>query len=187
MEQKERMDQGLIYDPADNRISREQTSCLDAQYEFNATRPSEMKKRAALLKQMLGAIGENCYIEPPFRANWGGKHVYMGNNVYANFNLTVVDDGNIYIGDNVMFGPNVTIATANHPILPELREKGLQYNKDVHIGKNVWIGAGVVIVPGITIGNRFRHWCRQCGCEGYPCKCCRCRKPVPCSAGNQPA
>lgn len=118
-----------------------------------ATRPSEMKKRAALLKQMLGAIGENCYIEPPFRANWGGKHVYMGNNVYANFNLTVVDDGNIYIGDNVMFGPNVTIATANHPILPELREKGLQYNKDVHIGKNVWIGAGVVIVPGITIGN----------------------------------
>ena len=130
MEQKERMDQGLIYDPADNRISTEQTSCLDAQYEFNATRPSEMKKRAALLKQMLGAIGENCYIEPPFRANWGGKHVYMGNNVYANFNLTVVDDGNIYIGDNVMFGPNVTIATANHPILPELREKGLQYNKD---------------------------------------------------------
>ena len=66
MEQKERMDQGLIYDPADNRISTEQTSCLDAQYEFNATRPSEMKKRAALLKQMLGAIGENCYIEPPF-------------------------------------------------------------------------------------------------------------------------
>ena len=91
MEQKERMDQGLIYDPADNRISTEQTSCLDAQYEFNATHPSEMKKRAALLKQMLGAIGENCYIEPPFRANWGGKHVYMGNNVYANFNLTVVD------------------------------------------------------------------------------------------------
>ena len=83
MEQKERMDQGLIYDPADNRISTEQTSCLDAQYEFNATRPSEMKKRAALLKQMLGAIGENCYIEPPFRANWGGKHVYMGNNIKA--------------------------------------------------------------------------------------------------------
>ena len=77
----------------------------------------------------------------------------MGIIVYANFNLTVVDDGNIYIGDNVMFGPNVTIATANHPILPELREKGLQYNKDVHIGKNVWIGAGVVIVPGITIEN----------------------------------
>ena len=75
MEQKERMDQGLIYDPADNRISTEQTSCLDAQYEFNATHPSEMKKRAALLKQMLGAIGENCYIEPPFRANWGGKHM----------------------------------------------------------------------------------------------------------------
>lgn len=187
MEQKERMDQGLIYDPADNRISTEQTSCLDAQYEFNATRPSEMKKRAVLLKQMLGAIGENCYIEPPFRANWGGKHVYMGNNVYANFNLTVVDDGNIYIGDNVMFGPNVTIATANHPILPELREKGLQYNKDVHIGKKCLDRSRRRDCSRYYNREQFRHWCRQCGCEGYSCKCCRCRKPVPCSAGNQPA
>lgn len=73
--------------------------------------------------------------------------------MYANFNLTMVDDGNIYIGNGAMFDPNVTIATANHPIVPELREKGLQYNKDVHIGNNVWIGAGVVIVPGITIGD----------------------------------
>lgn len=73
--------------------------------------------------------------------------------MYANFNLTMVDDGNIYIGNGAMFDPNVTIATANHPIVPELREKGLQYSKDVHTGKNVWIGAGVVIVPGITIGD----------------------------------
>jgi galactoside O-acetyltransferase len=77
----------------------------------------------------------------------------MGDYVYANFNLTLVDDGNIYIGDKVMFGPNVTVATANHPILPELREKLLQYNKDIHIGNNVWIGSGAVIVPGITIGD----------------------------------
>lgn len=153
MEQRERMDMGLIYDPADRTIMEEQTSYLDTLYEYNMTRPSELERRTDLLKKMLGAIGEGCYIEPPFHANWAGKHVFMGNAVYANFNLTVVDDGNIYIGDKVMFGPNVTIATANHPILPELRDRALQYNKDVHIGSNVWIGAGVVIVPGVTIGD----------------------------------
>lgn len=153
MTQRERMDLGLIYDPADRAIMDEQISYLETLYEFNHTRPSEAEKRAALLKRMLGAMGEGCYIEPPFHANWAGKHVFMGSFVYANFNLTVVDDGNIYIGDRVMFGPNVTIATANHPILPKFREKGLQYNKDIHIGSNVWIGAGAVIVPGITIGD----------------------------------
>lgn len=77
----------------------------------------------------------------------------MGELCYANFNLTLVDDGNIYIGDKVMFGPNVTVATANHPILPELRDRMLQYNKDVHIGNCVWIGANTVIVPGVSIGD----------------------------------
>lgn len=153
MTQKGRMLAGKIYFPGDEDIMAEQTACLDRLYDFNTSRPGEMEKRTRLLKEMLGAVGENCYIEPPLHANWAGKHVFMGNNVYANFNLTMVDDGNIYIGDSVMFGPNVTIATANHPITPGLREKGLQYNKDVHIGNNVWIGAGVVIVPGITIGD----------------------------------
>lgn len=153
MTEKERMETGIIYDPGDEEIMKEQSGCLELLYDFNATRPSEMEKRGALLKQMFGAIGEGCYIEPPFHANWAGKHVFMGNYVYANFNLTLVDDGNIYIGDGVMFGPNVTVATANHPIIPELRKKALQYNKEVHIGNNVWIGAGTVIVPGITIGD----------------------------------
>ena len=106
-----------------------------------------------MLKEMFAEIGEGCYIEPPLRANWGGKNVHFGKFVYANFNLTVTDDGNVYIGDKVMFGPNVTIATANHPINPELRARGLQYNKDVHIGENVWIGANTVIVPGVRIGK----------------------------------
>lgn len=153
MTERERMDAGLIYDPGDSAIMEEQSSYLELLYEFNATRPSEPEKRAELLKKMFGKIGKGCYIEPPLRANWAGKHVFLGNGVYANFNLTLVDDGNIFIGDKVMFGPNVTIATANHPILPALRERGLQYNKDVHIGNNVWIGAGVIIVPGITIGD----------------------------------
>ena len=153
MTERERMDAGLIYDPGDSAIMEEQGSYLERLYEFNATRPSELEKRAALLKKMFGKIGEGCYIEPPLHANWAGKHVFLGDGVYANFNLTLVDDGNIFIGDKVMFGPNVTIATANHPILPVLREKGLQYNKDVRIGNNVWIGAGVIIVPGVTIGD----------------------------------
>lgn len=82
-----------------------------------------------------------------------GRHLHLGSGVYINFNMSLVDDGHIYVGDKVMFGPNVTIATANHPIDPELRARALQYNKDVRIGDNVWIGAGVTIVPGVRIGD----------------------------------
>lgn len=153
MSEKERMEAGLIYDPGVEEIIMEQSSYLETLYDFNATRPNEMDKRNELMQEMFAEIGEGCYIEPPFHANWGGKHVHLGNRVYANFNLTLVDDGHIYIGDYVMFGPNVTVATANHPIEPGLRKKAYQYNKDVHIGNNVWIGAGVVIVPGVSIGD----------------------------------
>lgn len=153
MTNKERMAAGLIYDPGDENILNEQAQCLELLYDFNATRPSEGEKRQALMKKMFGGLGENCYIEPPLHANWAGKHVYLGDWVYANFNLTLVDDGDIYIGERTMIGPNVTIATANHPIFPELREKALQYNKEVRIGRNVWIGAGAVIVPGVSIGD----------------------------------
>lgn len=153
MTQKERMEAGLIYDPADEEIMNEQVQRLEWMFEFNSTRPSEGEKREKLLRRMLGDMGEGCYVEPPFRANWAGKHVHLGNHVYVNFNLTVVDDGDVFIGDRVMFGPNVTIATANHPISPKLRARALQYNRSVTIGANVWIGAGAIIVPGITIGD----------------------------------
>ncbi len=79
--------------------------------------------------------------------------MHFGDNVYANFGLTMVDDTHIYVGDHTMFGPNVTVASAEHPVLPELREKAYQFNMPVHIGKNCWIGAGAVIVPGVTIGD----------------------------------
>ena len=142
-----------LYLPMDDSIMREQLNCLEKQYEYNLTRPHEQEKRQALLKEMLASVGEGCYIEPPLRANWGGHHVHFGNNVYANFNLTLVDDTYIYVGDHTMFGPNVTVATGAHPILPELREQGYQYNASVRIGKNCWIGAGAVILPGVTIGD----------------------------------
>lgn len=144
---------GDLYLPSDPEILKEQNHYLDLLYDFNHTRPTETDRRQALLKELFGDIGEGCYIEPPFHANWGGHHVHFGNHIYANFNFTAVDDTHIYIGDHTMIGPNVTIATAGHPILPELREKEYQYNLPVHIGKNCWLGAGVIILPGITLGD----------------------------------
>lgn len=153
MDIKQKMHNCELYLPMDEDIMREQLLCLEKLYDFNATRPLEFERRAQLLKEMFAEIGENCYIEPPLHANWGGHHVHFGKNIYANFNLTLVDDTHIYVGDYTMFGPNVTIATGGHPILPELREQGYQYNAPVRIGRNCWIGAGTVIVPGITIGD----------------------------------
>ena len=147
------MHTGDLYNPGDPQIHREQQLRLDRLYDFNQTRPTEMEKRDALLRQMFAEIGEGCYIEPPLHANFGGRHVHFGKWVYANFNLTLVDDTHIYVGDDTMFGPNVTIATAGHPINPELRSRGLQYNMPVHIGRNCWLGAGVMVMSGVTIGD----------------------------------
>lgn len=144
---------GGVYLPTDESILREQALCLEKLYDFNATRPLEIKKRTEMLKNMFAEIGEDCYIEPPLHSNWGGRHVHFGNGVYANFNLTLVDDTHIYVGDDTMIGPNVTLATAGHPVLPELREKGYQYNESVRIGKNCWLGAGVIVLPGVSIGD----------------------------------
>ncbi|MBQ9416193.1 MAG: sugar O-acetyltransferase [Clostridia bacterium] len=149
----ERMVKGLIYDPADEEIQNAQLPFLDKLWQFNQLKPSDMEGKQRYMREVFAECGENCYIELPFHANWGGRHVHFGSDVYANFNLTLVDDGHIYVGSHVLFGPNVTIATANHPIDPELRSRGLQYNKDVSIGDNTWIGAGAVIVPGIKIGK----------------------------------
>ena len=153
MTQYERMTAGLIYDPADPEIVDEQSSYQEGLWEFNQLRPSEADKKQAYMHRVFAECGENSYIELPFRANWGGRHLHLGSWVYVNFNLTLVDDAQIYIGDRVKIGPNVVITTASHPVLPELRLKGWQYNKDIRIGDNVWIGAGAVILAGVRIGN----------------------------------
>ena len=153
MTQIEKIHSGNIYNPADDEIMELQLQCLDKLYDFNMTRPTQLDKREEMLKGMFAEIGENCYIEPPLHSNWGGKHVHFGKNVYANFGLTLVDDTHIYVGDGTMFGPNCVIATAGHPIDPGLRERQLQYNIPVHIGKNCWLGAGVLVMPGVTIGD----------------------------------
>lgn len=142
-----------LYLPTDATIMQEQLYYLDLLYAYNQIKPSQIKQKEEMLKKMFAEIGEGCYIETPFYANFGGHHVHFGKKIYANFNLTLVDDTHIYVGDYTMFGPNVVLATAGHPILPQLREKGYQYNAPIHIGKNCWLGAGTIVLPGITIGD----------------------------------
>ena len=153
MSEKDKQHTGEVYFPGDPEILEEQIQYQEKLYDYNQTRPSEQKKRTNLLKEMFAEIGENCYIEPPFHANFGGHHCHFGKNVYANYNLTAVDDTHIYVGDNTMIAPNVILASAAHPLYPEERRKGYQYNQPVHIGKNCWLGAGVIVVPGVSIGD----------------------------------
>ena len=153
MTEREKIHSGDIYWPSDESIMTEQLGYLDLMDEYNRTPRRLQKERGEMLKKLFAEVGENCYIESPFFANWGGHHVHLGSNVYANAGLKLVDDTHIYIGDCTMLGPNVVLATAGHPIDPELRGRGLQYNLPVRIGRNCWLGAGVIVMPGVTIGD----------------------------------
>ncbi len=153
MTEYEKMLEGKIYDPLDPEIQKEQFPFQDKLWEFNQLKPSDLEKKESYMKEVFAECGEGCYIELPFHANWGGHHVHFGSGIYVNSNMTMVDDAHIYVGDKVMCGPNVSVITASHPIEPELRARGLQYNRDVHIGDNVWIGTGVIILPGVHIGK----------------------------------
>lgn len=134
MTETEKMEKGLVYDCSAEEIMSVQTGFVKYMKEYNTLGLGDEKRMEELMPLMFAEVGPNTYVQPPFYANWGGAHVHFGEWVYANFNLTLVDDGHIYIGDHTMIGPNVTIATAGHPILPELREKEMQYNVDVKIG-----------------------------------------------------
>ena len=153
MGNRDKLHTGELYLPNDPEVLEEQLGYMELLYEYNQTRPREQERRQALLRELLAEVGEGCWIEPPFHANWGGHHVHFGRMVYANYGLTMVDDTHIYVGDCTMFGPNVVVATAGHPLLPELREQQYQYNMPVRIGRNCWIGAGAIILPGVTIGD----------------------------------
>ena len=149
----ERMRQGLIFNTLDKEIQELQKPYQQRLWEFNRLKPADVEKKSAYMKENFAECGEGCYIELPFRASWGGKHVHFGNEIYANFNLTLIDDGHIYVGDRVLFAPNVVVITASHPINPKLRRDAMQYNRDVHIDENVWIGTGTIIMPGVHIGK----------------------------------
>lgn len=179
MDKYEILHSGESYDPLVSDYTDEQNERMDRIYDYNHTRPSEDEKRERILKELFLEIGENCYLEPPIHANWSGKFVRFGNNIYSNFNLTLVDDTYITVGDNTKFGPNVTLVTAGHPTDPEERKRGWQFNKPVRIGKNCWLGAGVIVLPGVTIGDNVvvgagsivtKNLPDNCVAVGNPCK-----------------
>lgn len=153
MTQKERMIKGLVYDTCDPEIMEMQRPLKEKLWAFNQLTVFDDDKKEAYMKEVFAECGEGCCVELPFRASWGGAHVHFGNGIYANTNLTLIDDGHIYVGNRVLFGPNVVVTTANHPLDPQLRKYEMQYNRDVTIGENVWIGAGAVILPGVRIGK----------------------------------
>lgn len=145
---------GKIYNPDDPKIHQAKAKNLDLNYEYNSTRPNENEKRHHLLKEMVAKLGTSTRIHPPFNSNWGGKHLYLGDNVYINFGLSLVDDANIYIDSNSMLGPNVSLITAGHMIAPQFRKKKrYQFILPIHIQENCWLGANVTVLPGVTIGK----------------------------------
>lgn len=153
MTNKERKEKGMVYCYDDPALLGDQHIYQNKMLEYNHTLPTETQKRQKLLPLVFAEVGEDCTVETPLNANWGCKHVHLGNGVYLNSNITFVDDEHIYIGDNCLIAPNVVFSTAGHPILPILREHHYVYNLPIHIGRNVWIGSGVQVMPGITIGN----------------------------------
>ena len=153
MDNVKRRTQELPYHYDDPAIMGDQLEYQEALYQFNQLHPTDTAAKDAQLKAMFAEIGEGCHVEVPAHANWGFHNVHMGKGVYCNVNFTCVDDAEIFIGDWCMFGPNVVIATAGHPILPVLREHHYTYAIPVHIGCNVWVGSNVSILPGVTIGD----------------------------------
>ncbi len=121
-------------------------------FEYNHTRPSDMDTRNRLLKEILGDVGKMAWLEPPVHFSYG-CNTHIGDYFYSNFNFTVVDDVDVFIGHHVMMGPIVTLAATGHPVFGEYRRNGTQFSLPVRIGNDVWIGANVVVLPGVSIGN----------------------------------
>ncbi len=152
MTQKERMLANLPYKAWLDGLSEERLENKKRIYRFNHLPPEQWGEQMDLLKQILGKTGREVYIEAPFHCDYG-YNIEVGENFYANYNLTVLDVAKVRIGDNVQIAPNVSIYTAGHPVHPESRNSGYEYGIDITIGDNVWIGGNVCILPGVTIGK----------------------------------
>lgn len=152
MNQKERMLAGLPYKAWLDGLSEERFACKQKIYEFNMLPPSQAEQVPERLKAILGKTGETLWIEAPFHCDYGWN-IEVGNNFFANYNLVILDVGKVTVGENVMCAPNVSIYTAGHPLHPEMRNTGYEYGIPVTIGDNVWIGGNAVIMPGVHIGS----------------------------------
>lgn len=152
MTEREKMLAGELYSSADKELREEFIRARKLTRLFNKTTEEEVDYRRKLLKELFGGIGENLYIEPTFKCDYG-SNIYVGENFYANFDCIILDVCEVRIGNNCMMAPRVCIYTATHPIDPIERISGYEYGKPVNIGDNVWIGGSSVINPGVTIGN----------------------------------
>ena len=161
VKEEERIFQGIVFCPGDPELVAMKLRTHNLNVDYNNTYEDEYEKRAAILGEILGEMGEGTRIQGPIAFHYG-KHTKLGRNFFGNFNLTIQDDGEVTIGDRCNFGPNVTIVTPIHPMVPEERNallgpdgkpKRLCYAKPVHIGSDVWLGANVVVCPGVTIGD----------------------------------
>ena len=153
MTEKEKAMQGLLYNNNfDEELINERLDCQTKCYEYNQLSPKAKKKREQLIKDIISDIGNNFLIEQPFHCDFG-YNIHIGKNFYSNYNLVILDEASVTIGDYVFIAPDCGIYTAGHPINARQRNEGLEYAKPVSIGNHVWIGGGVKIMPGITIGN----------------------------------
>lgn len=152
MTEKEKMLLGKPYQSFDEELFRERQYAKEIILELNSLSPGEVEKRNKILTKLFGKVNDEFYIEPPFRCDYG-YNIKIGNNFYANYNCIILDCAPVTIGDNVLFGPNVSLFTASHPIHFEPRNSGLEYAFPITIGNNVWLGGGVIVNPGVTIGD----------------------------------
>lgn len=152
MNQKERMLNGLPYKAWLDGLSEERKENRKKIYQYNHLSPENGEEQDRLIRSIVGKCGESIYIEQPFRCDYG-YNIEVGNNFYANYNLTILDVGKVKIGENVLIAPNVSIYTAGHPIHPVPRNAGYEYGISITIGDNVWIGGSTVINPGVHIGS----------------------------------
>ncbi len=152
MTQKERMLAGLPYKAWLDGLSEERMACRRKLHAFNLLPPDEEAQAQRLLRELLGKTGRDPWINAPFHCDYGWN-IEVGDNFFANYNLTILDVGKVTIGSNVQFAPNVSIYTAGHPLHPDSRNSGYEYGLPVIIGDNVWIGGNVVLLPGVTVGS----------------------------------
>lgn len=150
--EKQKMLSQKPYIASDPELSKERMLAQKTCFEINSLSPEFVEKRNQLLKNLLGSVKDNFYVEPPFHCDYG-YNISIGEKFYSNYNLIILDCGKVSIGDNVMLAPNVSIYTAGHPIDAEMRNKEWEYAIPVKIGNNVWIGGNTVINPGISIGD----------------------------------
>ena len=153
MTEKQKRDNGeLYYAGKDSDFLDEVIKAKDLCYDYNRIRPTDFKAQREILERLLGKIGEDSFIYPPFWCDYG-YNIEMGNGCLANHGLTVLDGAKVRFGDNVLIGPGCYFHTAGHPIDPDQRKQWLVYTKPITVGNNVWFGAGVHVLPGVTIGS----------------------------------